>query len=1359
MNFDNIVLLVLRLKIIKMIRITNLIILSILFFVFQVSGINFPDFWFEHITIADGLSQNYITDIKQDKDRLIWIGTKNGLNKYDGYEMTIYNHIQNDSTSIPNNYISYIYQDSKDNLWIGTNTGLCKYISEKDCFEQFNFETTDSPHSNYNISSLFEDKNNILWIGTEEGCLISFDLNTEGVKIYRASQGIKAIEQDKSSLLIGGRNKGIMHFDPIEETFYQTSIDSTFNSETVTTIATDPKGDFWIGTQSHGIYLYGKNLNKLSGQTILDIHFYKDSFALLGTEEEGLACYNIDTDEFQYINNTHENVNLNSEGITSLYVDSTQTIWIGTINGGINKFDPNRNRFAHLSLSPKYNTPSTIHCVFALETLDNKSILAGLNTKGVYSLDSRTYEIDNTAINRIAPQLSETTINTILKDSRGLLWLGTYKKSLIISGPRNLTEPINKLIEKSLSPSSSIKSLYEDSQHRIWIGTDNSGLFCYDPKLHTLLGNTKELKKYIYPNLITSVIEDDNHQLWVATNCGLYLYDPEEDSFTRNFLANQEQPYSLANTIIPICPIQDTLWLGTRQGLIKYSPKEQKHRIFQVEDGLPSESIKGLLHDEPNNKLWISTDRGLSCLNLSSYQFINFGLKDGIVGTEFNDMSFEKGADGTFFFGCVDGIYCFRPDQIKMNPYAPGVIITHYRLYDDSPQNKTNGDISRIPVPSNKEITIPFKQSIFSIDFVALNYTNTPKNQYAYKLENYDNNWHYVGTQHMATYTNLNPGSYLFRVKASNNDGVWNEKGASLKITILPPWWRTTWAYFIYTIIIGGIIFISIRIYTNRLKMQNQLNREQFERAQLEKLNQLKSQFFSNITHEFRTPLTLIISPLEAISNTKGRVSLRENYLTTIKNNAYKLLDLVNRLLDFSKVESGCFTFNPINIDIISSIKHGVAYFQPLAGEKNITLIFHADKDDFVCSIDPNIIEKILYNLISNAIKYTPENGTVEVCVTLEKGNLLSLSVKDTGKGIPVNKQKVIFDRFYQLDGDIPNGTGIGLSLVKSLVELHHGSIDMESEVNKGTIFTIHIPYKNATTNEVIIIPTGEKNNRPNKEKDRAYLTKMLNEQDIQETNSSFPTILIAEDNHDLREFIKSILNNKYNVIEAENGAIALDIARKDSPDIIISDILMPEMDGKQLCVQIKQDIQTCHIPFIMITALSSETDQIEGLTVGADDYITKPFNPEILKTKIKNVLKSRELISRRYATLSALEPEEFVTEDKDATFLLEIIEFIKANVSNPDLKVDDLSKNAGMSRSPFFKKLKNLTGKTPNDFIRDIRLNQAAKLLLKSDLNITEIAYQTGFTSPKYFRECFKKQFGESPSQYIENKKSLPGK
>ena len=288
--------------------------------------------------------------------------------------MTIYNHIQNDSTSIPNNYISYIYQDSKDNLWIGTNTGLCKYISEKDCFEQFNFETTDSPHSNYNISSLFEDKNNILWIGTEEGCLISFDLNTEGVKIYRASQGIKAIEQDKSSLLIGGRNKGIMHFDPIEETFYQTSIDSTFNSETVTTIATDPKGDFWIGTQSHGIYLYGKNLNKLSGQTILDIHFYKDSFALLGTEEEGLACYNIDTDEFQYINNTHENVNLNSEGITSLYVDSTQTIWIGTINGGINKFDPNRNRFAHLSLSPKYNTPSTIHCVFATRSYE-KSVI------------------------------------------------------------------------------------------------------------------------------------------------------------------------------------------------------------------------------------------------------------------------------------------------------------------------------------------------------------------------------------------------------------------------------------------------------------------------------------------------------------------------------------------------------------------------------------------------------------------------------------------------------------------------------------------------------------------------------------------------------------------------------------------------------------------------------------------------------------------------------------------------------------------------------------------------------------------------------------------------------------------------
>lgn len=1329
-----------------MARFIYLIILWILLSVSQTVGQSLPNFWFEQLTIADGLSQNYVTAIEQDKNGFIWIGTKNGLNKYDGYEMTVYNHIQNDSTSIPHNYIVTLYRDSKDNLWIGTNSGLCKYIAEKDLFQFFNFGTSDKSYSNCNISSLSEDKNGLLWIGTEEGLLISFDLKTEKSKLYRYSQGIKAIKQDGQALLIGGRNSGIAHFDPINEVFYQTSTDSVYNSNTVTTIATDPKGNFWIGTQSHGFYLYGQTLNKLSGQTILDICFYKDSLALLGTEEDGLICYNIQTNETQLINNTRADINLNSEGITCFYIDSTKTIWMGTINGGINKFDPNRSRFKHLSFSLKNNLPSAINCVFALEKLDNHSILIGLNTKGVYSLDTRTFEIDNRTINEDIPQLDGTTINTILKDSRGIIWFGTYKKSLVISGPHHLTSPIKKLIKNDLPSSASIKYLYEDSQHRIWIGTDNSGLFCYD---------RGELKKYIYPNLITCVVEDDNNQIWVATNSGLYLYYPKDDTFKTAFLANKKQPYSLANTIIPICPIQDTLWLGTRQGLIKYSYREQEHQIFQVEDGLPSESIKGLLHDKPNHKLWISTDRGLSCLDLSSYQFTNFGLKDGITCTEFNDMSFKKGPDGTFYFGCVDGIYSFHPDLVKKNPNPPKVVITHYRLYDDLSKNNINKGILQIPIPDNKEITIPFRQSIFSLDFVALNYTNTTKNQYAYKLENYDNNWHYVGTQHMATYTNLNPGTYLFRVKASNNDKIWNEEGASVKIIILPPWWRTAWAYLIYIIIIGGIVFLSIRMYTNRLKMQNQLNREQFERAQLEKLDKLKSQFFSNITHEFRTPLTLIISPLETINNPKGKVVLRNDYLITIKNNAYKLLDLVNRLLDFSKIESGSFTFNPIDVDIISLIKRGVQYFQSVADEKNITLTFHCDHNDFICTIDPNIVEKILYNLISNAIKYTPENGKVDVIATLEKPCRLKLSVKDSGKGIPPEKQSLIFERFYQLEGDIPYGTGIGLSLVKSLVELHQGDIDIESEPNKGTLFTIYIPYKETVVQHTSVVPSIEKDVQPTSGKNKPDIMNFLNDNDCREANSSQFTILVAEDNTDLRKFIKSILLGNYNVIEAENGTIALDMARKECPDIIISDILMPEMNGKQLCLQIKQDVQTCHIPFIMITALISETDQIDGLTVGADDYITKPFNPEILKTKIRNVLKNRILITRRYATLSALEPEEFETEDKDANFLLEVIEFIKANVSNPDLKVDDLSRNAGMSRTPFFKKIKSLTGKTPSDFIREIRLNQAAKLLTQSDLIITEIAYQTGFTSPKYFRECFKKQFGESPSEYIEHHKT----
>lgn len=742
-------------------------------------------------------------------------------------------------------------------------------------------------------------------------------------------------------------------------------------------------------------------------------------------------------------------------------------------------------------------------------------------------------------------------------------------------------------------------------------------------------------------------------------------------------------------------------------------------------------------------------------MNISTRTFTNFGLKDGIVGCEFNDMSYWKDEEGYFYFGSVDGICCFHPQQIRTNRHLPKISITNYRLYNRQIGNESIESMTTIPVTENQTVEIPYQESIFSIDYVALNYTNPDKNQYAYKLDGYDKEWQYVNDQRMATYTNLNPGQYTFKVIASNNDGLWNKEGSSLKIIILPPWWRTSWAYTLYILLIGGIVIISIRFYMARLRIKSQLANEQFEREQLKKLDQLKTQFFSNITHELRTPLTLIISPAERLMASKTDIHTQHEYFKIIHSNAIKLLELVNQLLDFSKTDSGNFRFKPVAVDISATIRNKVESFTLLTTQHNIHLQFLSSDPEVVCIADPEIIDKILYNLLSNAIKYTPEDGKIAVQLTIrpkEMNPYIELSVIDNGKGIPHEKQKLIFDRFYQLEEDTTKGTGIGLSLVKSLVELHNGHIEVKSEPGKGSCFTIRLPFIPASQPaETEIPPTLSITNEPSK---IINLTGLLSDDADKSDEQNSPKrnkILIAEDNTDLRGFITSILADKYIVLEADNGLTALELIRNEMPDLILSDILMPGMDGKQLCQQVKQDIQTCHIPFIMLTALTSETNQIDGFTAGADDYIPKPFHPEILLPKIKNVLLNRSLMYRRLTTLTAMEPEQPEIEDKDSAFLINVIKYIKTNLSNSDLKVDDISKESGMSRTPFFKKIKALTGLSPNDFIREIRLNQAARLLGDSKMSISEIAYKVGFTSPKYFRECFKKQFGESPSDYMQ--------
>lgn len=1330
--------------------------ITLLLFALQAQlalGNQLTKYYFEHITITEGLSQNYITSIQEDTNGFIWIGTKNGLNKYDGYKSIEYSHSPNNSHSLCSNYIEVIYKDSQGKLWVGTDNGLCLYRTKSNDFSSIDFSSSpNNSTENRHILSLYEDKErSTLWIGTAGGMLYSLDLKDNKTLTFYPSaidqMFIKEITQYENSLLIGCANNGLFHLDLTEgKALYKKTSDSLLGKLTITSFFTDKQGDLWIGTRNKGMINYKNHQNALPNRNILDLYAYNDSIILVGTEGDGLICYNRFNGSTQVIDTRQESINLNSDAITCLYTDSSGILWVGTTNGGVNKYDPHKNNFHHLSLLSESDPKSVMHSVYAMQSLGQNALLAGLDAKGIYTLHRETGLIEKNTLSLV----KETSINTILKDSRNIIWLGTYKKSLKLIGSAGATSRIKLLIEKQLPTTVSVKTICEDYKHRIWIGTSDAGVFCYNPDDNTMKSYKNAFDIHLRPNGIMNIYEDNERQLWVGTACGLFRYSTTKDDFELLFFPDKETPLSPYNTILPICKIENSLWLGTRQGLIKLSTKEKGFETFGRSRGLPSESIKGLLHDPSGNDLWISTDKGLSKMNLASEKITTFGLEDGIVGCEFNDMSFLKDENGYFYFGSVDGICWFHPDLIRTNQNVPKLAITNYRLYNHKLINGAVERMSMIPTMENQTIKMPYNESIFSIDYVALSYTNSNKNQYSYKLEGYDNEWQYVGDQRMATYTNLSPGTYLFKVIAANNDGKWNMEGSSLEIMILPPWWRTPWAYMLYILLAGGVMVASVRFYMNRLKMKNQLANEHFKRDQLEKIDQLKTQFFSNITHELRTPLTLIISPIERLLLNKVSQNLQREYIGIIHENAEKLLGLVNQLLDFSKADSGNFQFKPTAINITELVKSKVDSFLLLAEQKKISLHFISDEENLTSIADSVIIERIVFNLLSNAIKYTSENGHVNVQLQSDQTGhpaRLLLIVKDTGKGISPDKQALIFDRFYQLEEDVANGTGIGLSLVKSLVELHGGVINVESEVGKGSSFIVSLPFvatsqppvaRAAVVNKINVI-------------EELPIKWCDGEEDLINGNAK-KRVLIAEDNKDLRHFIASILLEKYIVFEADNGLVALDIARKEIPDLILSDILMPDMDGKVLCQQIKQSIQTCHIPFIMLTALTSDTNQIEGFTTGADDYILKPFNPEILLSKIRNILSNRALLYRRYATLSALEPEEAIVEDKDSLFMLHVIKYIKSNLSDTDLKIENISTEIGMSRTPFFKKIKALTRLTPNDFIRNIRLMQAAKLLSESNTPISEIAYQVGFASPKYFRECFKKQFGKSPSEYLEN-------
>ena len=793
------------------------------------------------------------------------------------------------------------------------------------------------------------------------------------------------------------------------------------------------------------------------------------------------------------------------------------------------------------------------------------------------------------------------------------------------------------------------------------------------------------------------------------------------------------------------------LWIGTRNGLFALKESDKQFLQYTTENGLPSNVIYGILEDA-YGRLWISTNQGLSCLNPESGKFRNFTIMDGLQGNQFNAGAYCRKDNGYMLFGGVNGITSFRPETLIDNPYAPKPVINKLFVHNKEVLPDDETGILKESITYVNRITLSSSQNSFAISFVVSNYIAGKHNTFTYKLEGYDNVWYKQNDISLVSYSNLPAGDYTFCIKAANNDGKWNEEPAILHIHILPVWYSTWWALSLFALSFALLVFGIVRFFWLRKSMQAEIRMERLDKEKREEISQMKIRFYVNISHELRTPLTLIVAPLQELLD---RISghWEHEQLLYVQRNTNRLLHLVNQLMDFRRAELGIFELRAVYSNAYKRILNCFMNYESLSKRKDIDYNFYTELQDKNVLFDENYLDLIANNLLSNAFKYTEVGESIIVKLYIEDDNLV-LQVIDTGIGIPLEKQEKIFERFYQIENG-REGSGIGLSLVQRLVELHHGRIVLQSEVGKGSTFTIYLPQDESVyTQEELLGGSG------NEGEQRVYSTnandiyigddeKFGEEDSTDEVNGKRGTILVVEDNRELRRYLVNGLSALFDMLETENGQKALDILKDKDVDLIITDVMMPIMDGVRLCKLVKQNLRTCHIPVYMLSAKVDIKYQLEGLQVGADDYIAKPFSMEVLRTKILNMLRTRYRIFERYSNMTEIKPEKLTNNTMDEELLRKAIAVVEKNMDNVEFSTEQFAREMNMSRSNLHLKLKAITGKSAIDFIHKIRFNRACQLLKEGKYTVSEISFMVGYNTPSYFAARFKKYIGCLPTEY----------
>ncbi|MCD8193410.1 MAG: ATP-binding protein [Tannerellaceae bacterium] len=1369
-------------------------------FIFLVTVFTTPlyasrnDIDFSRLDVNNGLSNNEVNAILKNRDGFIWIATSSGLNRFDGYDFRIFRNTGADINSAEAN-IKKICETADGNLWLYYhNNTIDIYNPRKDCFiavadrmQQLGLDDT--------VLRVFSDRQGRLLYVNEKNEVIRYDYTDKEIRKFSVAAYTSPEDEvfdvyatENAYYLIC--NSGIIlainqHMDQlIMEDRYLASLSGDSYR-----IFVDSDNDIWAypdpafhqgvflldrKTRQWSNYKAGSGTIRLSSNIVRDIEEDLNGNIWVATDHGGINLIDKKNATVRCLRNSAFNPkSISQNSVVCLYKDTDGIIWAGTYKNGVNYYHESVFKFTHLkypavdSDEQDYNDCSSV--------LEDKqgNIWIGTNGGGLLCYNRATATYRSFRHNPQDPgSIGGDIIISLCADDEGNLWLGSFLNGFDKFDGKRFTHYTVESTGGKLS-NHSIYSLYYDSEGNLWIGTLGGGLDRFTPRTGEWKNYNEETSGYrLLSNYVNSIFEGKNKKLYVGTTYGVNIIDLVSGEVTP-LLGNTSGTQMLTSAIVNAVfeDSRNLLWIGTNNGVGIYDAARDSFFFIDKNRGMPDNKVMSIREDLQGN-VWIGTRNGLGMVELRMlngeyrYQVVCFDEGEGLQGRDFNVNSVCRNDRNELIFGGTNGLSLFNPEHIKYNYHPPKVVFTDFLINNKHIYTDTEYGGRKIleeDIAYLHDIELKYGERNFSVGFSALNYFLPDKNRFEYMMIGFDQHWVPLeGAIRRVNYTNLRPGKYTLLVRAKNNDGVLSREPSVLHITIRPPFYLTYWAIMCYFMAAAGLLYLVIAILARRQKKKFEEEQERAAIRQMHDMDEMKLRFFTNVSHEFRTPLTLILTPVERLMK---RVADPEDraILKLIHQNARQLLSMVNQLLDFRKIDVQGHTLTLSVGDIVPFIRDIVYSFKELSEHKHIRFSFSSSFTALHMKFDKDKVYKIVINLLSNAFKFTPEGGEITVHLSLrssenQEGELL-IRVLDSGIGIREEDCEKIFDRFYQsIDPEKDthtHGTGIGLHMCKEFVKLHNGTISVESQLGKGSVFTVTLPVITTGVHEILSHPTAsstEEAVEPDIVQEKPLVT--MPEGNSDQDTAKAATILLIDDNQDFRQFLALSLRDKYTILQASDAEEAWKAILQVIPDMIICDVMMPGTDGLTLCGRIKNGLRTSHIPVILLTARSADDSKLKGLEAGADDYVGKPFNMDLLQVKIQNLLDARkkmqEAVMQRADTSIRL--KEIEISSLDQQLITKAVSYIEENVANPELNVERLSREMGMSRVNFYKKILAITGKTPVELIRTIRLKYAAQLLLKSQKRINEVAMDAGFNDAKLFRKYFKEEFGVLPSDYASS-------